>query len=282
MKIYYSNMASIKFWDDFPLVGILISYYGLGNIKKPNYCDNLFLDSGAFSAFNKKTTIDLQKYIDFIKSNLSLLTIYASLDDITSYEVSLKNYQEMRRQGLTPLPAFHIGEPEWILDKYLENTQYVALGGVAKYSLDFRRRWFDSIFNKYPDSTKIGFHGFGIQDQETLMEYPWESVDASTAHVAARFGEIISPWGRLTINKSVIIANDRLNWVSNMSEDKIKEWISKFDYSNLDYDIACQQTVEGTMMRAGINIFYLESLNKETISKFTNKKLPGFGFGGIR
>lgn len=274
MKIYYSNISSIKLWEGFPSIGILVSYYGLKNIKKPNYCDSLFLDSGAFSAFNKNISIDLQLYISFIKRQKHLFQTYASLDDISSYQVSLDNYGEMMKYGLDPLPCFHIGEPEWVLDKYLTHTSYVALGGIAKQNEWNRRSWLDRIFNKYPDKGKVRFHGFGIQSRNILVQYPWESVDASSCHVMARFGGICTPWGDIKINKEV--APKDLKWVSDMNEEILRDWIFKMG-SPFDYDIATQQTVEGTIMRTAINILYYEQLGEQTIAKFVKKVNLGFG-----
>ena len=42
----------------------------------------LFLDSGAFSAFTQKVTIDIQEYIAFIKEHEDIIDVYANLDVI--------------------------------------------------------------------------------------------------------------------------------------------------------------------------------------------------------
>lgn len=275
MKIYYSNLSSIKLPDEFPQVGVLISYWGLKTVNKPLWCDDLFLDSGAFSAFNKKSIINLQQYIDFVQTNKHLFKIYASLDDIASYRNSLNNYEEIKKQSLDPLPCFHIGEPEWVLDEYLTKTSYIALGGIAKQNQQTRKKWLDWIFNKYPDQTVIGFHGFGIQARDILMTYPWRSVDSSSACVMARFGGICTPWGDFKINKSVAVHN--LNWVSNMNEEILKQWANELS-PIINYDVALKGTLEGSVMRTMINIIYYEQLKKQVISKFIKKINFGFGF----
>lgn len=38
---------------------------------------NLFLDSGAYSAYTKGVNIDIQEYISFIKSNIKYISVYA-------------------------------------------------------------------------------------------------------------------------------------------------------------------------------------------------------------
>ncbi len=44
---------------------------------------DVFLDSGAFTAWTKRVEIDIQKYIEFIKQNQDVLTVYANLDVIS-------------------------------------------------------------------------------------------------------------------------------------------------------------------------------------------------------
>lgn len=194
MKIYYSNIASINPKNlEFPKIGVLISYYGLNKLQVPSFCNSLFLDSGAFSAWNKNISINVSDYIDFIfhnKDNKDNIDIYASLDDIQSYEISLKNYFNMIEVGLNPLPCFHIGEPFSVLNKYLDKTNYVALGGIAKRNTRDRVSWLDKVFDEYKG---IKFHGFGIQTRNILKRYPWYSIDSSSAHIMARFGGICTP-----------------------------------------------------------------------------------------
>jgi len=85
MKIYYAAGA-MNLPDDFVKIGVLISYYGLKKIPAIPYCDSLFLDSGAFSAFTKKENINLSQYVDFLLERKHQIGLYASLDDIGSYK----------------------------------------------------------------------------------------------------------------------------------------------------------------------------------------------------
>ncbi len=275
MKIYYAAGA-MNLPDDFVKIGVLISYYGLKKIPAIPYCDSLFLDSGAFSAFTKKENINLSQYVDFLLERKHQIGLYASLDDIGSYKKSIRNYYCMIREGLHPIPAFYIGEPFWVLDEYASLTNYIALGGIAKQNSKTRREWLDIVFSKYADKNKIGFHGFGIQDRIIIQTYPWKSVDASSVAVMARFGGICSPWGDIKINKAV--SPNNLLWVSNMNEDMLAEWVSTLSYP-VDYKIACQQTSEGTKMRTMIGILYYETLKSNEDSNFIVKK-RGFGFLG--
>ena len=70
---------------------------------------DLFLDSGAFSAWNKGTSIDIKKYIKFIKKNEDLFTVYANLDvigiggnqpNLLTATKTLENQRIMEKAGL--------------------------------------------------------------------------------------------------------------------------------------------------------------------------------------
>lgn len=271
MKIFYSNVSSLKdIKKRMPQIGVLISYYGIKKLTVPLFCNSLFLDSGAFSAFTQKVKIKIKSYVNFIHQEKNKINIYASLDDISSYQNSLDNFKIMIKEGLSPLPCFHIGEPFWVLEKYLLKTNYIALGGIAKKKKKTRYEWLSLIFNKYPDTD---FHGFGIQDRNILTKFPWKSVDSSSAHVMARFGGICSPWGNLKINPNV---NQKdLKWITPKTELVIQKWIKGFKIS---YKRAIQNDPLGTETRALINILYYEELAKlaEQNFKAVNPNLLGF------
>src|SRR6266581_8688419 len=57
-----------------------------------------FLDSGAFGALTRGATIDLDRYIAWIKQHQDHLSPYASLDVIGDYKGSAQNYDYMRAQ----------------------------------------------------------------------------------------------------------------------------------------------------------------------------------------
>lgn len=282
MKIYYSNIASCDFTKhsiEVPKIGVLISYHGLGDkIKVPDYCDMLFLDSGAFSAWTQKVSISLDKYIEFIKKHEKKFSVYASLDDITSDKNSVSNYLKMREAGLNPMPTYHYGEPIEILDFYAKQTDYIALGGIAKLHRSPRIRWLDNIFEKYPDPSKIGFHGFGIQDRTLLFRYPWRTIDASSVHVTARYGGVCCPENieQDNISATTVIISTRSNpknlrWKNPTTVKAIKQWIES---CGVDYEEARQGTPYGTLLRAKVNILYYESLAKQVPKLYKRKSMP--------
>ncbi len=273
MKIYYSNMASVK-TDLFPQIGVLISFYGLRTLTRPSFCDSLFLDSGAFSAFRRDVKIDLDEYTKFIYENKNGIDIYCSLDDIKSPQISMDNFLQMKKSGLNPLPCFHYGEPRGVLDFYLEHTDYVALGGVAGPSLHRQRiKWIGKCFNNYPT---VKFHGFGITSDELLDLFSWHSVDASSVHMQARFGGIMTPWGWIKINPKV---KDRtsvnLDWREPESYRVVEKWVTD---KGIDYNACKDATTEGIMLRCLVGILYFEEKSKTAGIIDQKGKQKGFGF----
>lgn len=158
---------------------------------------NLFLDSGAFSAFTKGITIDIQDYIQFIKDNQDVIETYANLDVIGDPAGTLDNQEIMERAGLNPLPCFHYGEDIDYLKYYLSKHEYIALGGMVPISTADLIPWLDDIFGYhicddqgYP---KVKIHGFGLTSLKLMLRYPWYSVDSTSWVMTGRMGSVLVP-----------------------------------------------------------------------------------------
>lgn len=176
----------------------LESYYQI-IIKKDNPMEkkiSLFLDSGAFSAWSKGVTIDIDEYIAFIKQHKKYIDVYANLDVIGNAKETLKNQQYMESKGLHPIPVYHKGEHTKYLKQYLQNYNYIALGGMVgdRGNLIY---WLDSLFIDYLcDSSgmpKVKVHGFGLTSLPLLVRYPWYSVDSTSWVMTGRFGAVFVP-----------------------------------------------------------------------------------------
>jgi hypothetical protein len=157
----------------------------------------LFLDSGAYSAYMQKTTIVLQDYINFIKEHESEIETYANLDDIGSVKNTWKNQEEMERQGLHPIPVYHMDEDEKYLRRAME-YEYFAVGGLTLKSSSSLKNNLDRVFQHvctektdYYPSNKI--HGFGIATPSLLIRYPWWSADTASWVLYGKYGMILIP-----------------------------------------------------------------------------------------
>jgi hypothetical protein len=126
------------------------------------------MDSGAFSAWNAGKVIHLQDYIDTCKRLLAtdptLVEVYA-LDVIGDPVASLKNCEEMWRQGVEAIPCFHVGEPWHMLKSMARDYPKIALGGMvgrgAKEKDAFIAGSFGLIWPKQ-------VHGFGLCNEKLL------------------------------------------------------------------------------------------------------------------
>lgn len=159
---------------------------------------NLFLDSGAFSAFTQGIEIDIQAYIAFIKEHEQYLEVYANLDVIGDAEGTLKNQKIMEAAGLKPIPCFHAGEDFKYLKNYVDNYPYIAIGGVAQLR-DKKKliAFMDKCFAEYicrPDGLpKTKVHGFAVTGLDLMLRYPWFSVDSTSWVVTGRMGGVFVP-----------------------------------------------------------------------------------------
>lgn len=159
----------------------------------------LFLDSGAYSAWAQKKEIDIYEYIDFIKKNRKLISVYANLDDITSAENTWKNQKIMEEAGLNPLPVFHYGEDEKYLIRLLKDPKYkyISLGGMVPVPNNKLVQWLDRIFSDHLTNKKgmprRKIHGFGLTSLRLMLRYPWFSVDSTSWVVTGRMGAIYIP-----------------------------------------------------------------------------------------
>lgn len=159
---------------------LLVSYYYLEGFQKAreHYAfRDWVMDSGAFTAHTQGVEVDLQAYIDtclrLLEEDPRLTEIY-SLDVIGDHEASLRNCEEMHRQGVAAIPTFHVDEPVEALAEMGRKYEKIALGGMVGFrrKLEFAEQCFARVWPK-----KI--HGFGVGSGKMILALPWDSVDAS-------------------------------------------------------------------------------------------------------
>lgn len=202
---------------------------------------DFFLDSGAFSAYTKGVEIDIKEYCNFIKEHQDIITHYAVLDVIGSAEGTLKNQRFMEEQGLHPIPCYHYGEDTKYLEYYVENYDYVAIGGMVPVSTKDLLPWLDSIFakhicddNGYP---RCKIHGFGLTTISLMVRYPWYSVDSTTWALASAFGEIFIPskknnkYDYTKFTRIGVSEKHKKGKISKTLKNYIEEYLEPFDIS---------------------------------------------------
>jgi len=160
---------------------------------------DLFLDSGAFSAFTKKAVISVERYADFVRETRGMWTVCSSLDAIGDAEQSYAYFKELRTLGADVCPVFHAREDYHWLVRYLdEGHPYIFLGGMVPESSPWLLQWLDHIWDKYltnNDGTpRVKVHGFGLTNQKLMMRYPWYSVDSSSWLMTGIYGGCVFPY----------------------------------------------------------------------------------------
>lgn len=167
---------------------------------------HIMIDSGAFSAWSKGIEIDLEEYAEWV-ANVATYNRVRSLDCVAldvipkdksereeSAKQSFKNYLRMKKLGVDSIPVFHYGETFKWLDKMLEHTNHIGLGGVARLRID-NRQWLDKVF-RYLDKQNIRglkVHGFGQTSVPNLQRYSYFSVDSTSALMAAANARVYAP-----------------------------------------------------------------------------------------
>jgi len=221
----------------------------------------IFLDSGAFSALNKKTEVDMQEYIAFIKANEQFIEVYANLDVIGDAEATLKNQQIMEAAGLRPLPVFHSEDDFSYLHHYVKNYDYIALGGMAgkdsttKKRIEFLDRCFEVICDTPDKKPKCKVHGFGLTENAMLFRYPWYSVDSTTWVLTSSFGCVFVPRenmkGEFIYDKpslKICVSNrsgmDGSTYIDNLSDAARKKVIKYFASKGFTLGKSAYKTVD--------------------------------------
>jgi hypothetical protein len=148
---------------------------------------DLFFDSGAFSAWSQGNPVNLGEYAAWLHKYEQLFTVYANLDVIQNAEATWQNQQWLERDGLKPLPVFHVAEDWRYLDRYLERYPYIALG-IGGQNPRALMPWLVQCFKRAKG--RAVYHGFGIMAWEVLKAFPWYSIDSSSWGQGFRFGHV--------------------------------------------------------------------------------------------
>jgi hypothetical protein len=221
----------------------LYSYYYLNsdNGKKvDSFMDmnegmKIFLDSGGFSAFTRGVRINIDEYIDFIKKYRDKLEVYAVLDAIGDAKETMKNQEYMERKGVSPLPVFHIGSDYKILKRMVKKYDYIALGGLVRYSSRSKtlKAFLDRCFSIIKLNSKV--HGFGMTGMWVLDRYPFYSVD-STAWLGGSMRAEIYTYanGRMNITSTKERAEATYKSIE-FNDDGDKKWMQRVIHNAIEW-----------------------------------------------
>lgn len=170
--------------------------------------DYTFFESDVFWKF-------VDEYVLFLKDDGEKFSAYVNVDVIFNPELSWKVQKYMEKRGLCPLPVFHSGENFKWLKKYIDNYDYVGIGGLgqsvskAQWILNTGDPAFNLLCNDkgYP---RVKVHGFAMTSPDLMIQYPFFSVDSTSWMQFGKFGLIIVPRkvrGNFVYDQSPLIVN---------------------------------------------------------------------------
>lgn len=173
-------------------------------INKGNYVKNIresgvkvFLDSGAFSSFSLGVEVSIEAYAQFIKDHGDIIEMASVLDAIGDPLGTYHNQQTLEKLGVEVLPCFHFGEPWDLCEYYVNNYEYITIGGMVPIPNRKLETWLDELWSRVLTDkdgySRIKIHGFGLTARTLMAKYPWYSVDSSSWVQAAANGSIILP-----------------------------------------------------------------------------------------
>lgn len=136
-------------------------------------------------------------FIKFIKQYDGKIDHYSNLDVINNPILTHKNQIILEKAGLDPIPVFHLGSDLKWLDKYVEEYEYIAIGGLVPNPTRVLIPWLDKIWKDHlldkDGFPKVKVHGFACTAIPLMTRYPWYSVDSATCRKLAMYGWITLP-----------------------------------------------------------------------------------------
>lgn len=227
-------------------------------IKTGKTNSKLIVDSGAFSAWTRGITINVDEYIEWLNERSEYITAAGQMDVIPGHikngatfedtvhaaEGTWENYLYMRKRLKNPdilLYTFHIGEPIKFLKNALEwkdengnQIKYMALGGMVGKPRNARNQFLQMCYTEIFKSSNpnIKVHAFGMTDLELCKKYPITSADSTTWIIHGAQGRIRDEDGRY-INISEKQAHIKENFVNIVPEqqERLHALFDKFGFS---------------------------------------------------
>lgn len=193
MVIYFvttTNREELEVIKEIQPPNVLISYWYFKNKLLSDFCSqigykpNLLLDSGAYSAFTKKKSVNVIEYMKYIDDNKDYLTDYVSLDVIGNTRLSVALYDLMKKMGYKPIPVYHYGENPSVLYQYMNSGETrIALGGTVPIKNKTTiATWCNSLCTSHQD---VRFHLLGSTSKEVLEKSSVSSCDSSSWYMLA-------------------------------------------------------------------------------------------------
>ena len=198
MKVYFVGPPGSDFvtWEQ-QMEGrrVLYSFATCHGLDVPAGAVGYCLDSGAFTAWKQKRTIDIDRLTSWYERH-DTADFKLTLDVIGGSESDQKeNLRILERNGVDVVPVFHgprLESWKWF-DELCERYPLVAIGSVIPSNTSpLVTHWLQQIFNRVCDKDteqpRVRIHGLRMCAR--MSEFPFDSVDGATWVIAAKNGRM--------------------------------------------------------------------------------------------
>ena len=220
----------------------------------------LFLDSGAFSASQGKSSITLPEYLGYLKMFGHFFDVVFNFDDkFDDPEHNWRNQVYLEKglegTGIKPVPVVHdVNDPFGEFEMYVEGGHsYVAIGSNKKLE--------DNVFEKMKkEFPNVKIHMFGTLDRKMLFKHkPYSADSSSFAQEAA--GGIILYWDPIDEKEYRINVGEREKKGSDFIHFKTfghRANLEKFLKTTFNYDY--QDLLTSYEAKSIVNMFFFHQL----------------------
>jgi hypothetical protein len=170
----------------------------------------VFVDSGAHSLYTKYVIKKghsngyafyesdtfwnyVDEYAEWLKPRLDKIQVYVNVDVIFNPELTWKvqKYLESEHK-LLPLPVVHFNSDMKWLKKYMDDYEYIGIGGVGQ-EVNVREyvAFGDRVFSFISDDKGMPLykiHGFALTSPSLLHRYPWYCMTEEDHEVLTKTG----------------------------------------------------------------------------------------------
>ena len=111
-------------------------------------------------------------------------------------KASFENFLDFKELGIDSIPVYHYMEHRKWLDKMLDHSTYIGLGGMHQSeNRRSRHEWLDGTWEYLIRQNIKGLkvHGFAQTSLPVMQRYDWFSVDSTSALMSAAMGRVYLP-----------------------------------------------------------------------------------------
>lgn len=264
----------------------------------------LWMDSGAFTAWTRKEQIDLDEYIQYCLDRIDIITYVVNLDVIPgefgqknlppeeierSAGLGYQNYRYMLSRGIPKeklIHVFHQGENFKWLKQMVGEIPYIGLSPANDRTTPEKIMWLDQCMPHVTDKDGypiVKFHGFAVTAPRLMFRYPWYSADSTTWQMMASNGHIMvprktngqydytRPWHIITVSLESSRVKEAGQHYNNLPREEQKVIVDYIESKGF----ALEELQTNYLKRSEINVIYFKDLSKNMI-QWPNKR---FEFG---